>query len=151
MPTLKDLTLQHSQRLSEIYRTRDVRLAEAQASRDTLLRGLREAARAFQKYDDELAVAREKQLQTEAKAEAARASALLLQAEVERPPAGAPGAGSRTPRSIGASTRSSSASRRARSQRTARSPRSPGCPGMRAWSGRRCALPRRMPTCPGSG
>lgn len=78
MPTLKDLTLQHSRRLSEIYRTRDVRLAEAQASRDTLLRGLRETAKAFQRYDDELATAREKQLQTEAKAEAARASALLL-------------------------------------------------------------------------
>ena len=78
MPTLKDLTLAHSQRLSELYRTRDVRLAEAQASRDLLLRALPQAAKAFQKYDDEVAGAREKQLATEAKAEAARTSALLV-------------------------------------------------------------------------
>lgn len=78
MPTLKDLTLAHSQRLSEIYRTRDVRLAEAQATRDTELRALPQAAKAFQKYDDEVAGAREKQLATEAKAEAARTSALLV-------------------------------------------------------------------------
>ena len=78
MATLKDVTLAHSQRLSDIYRTRDVRLAEAQASRDLLLRALPEAAKAFQKYDDELAAAREKRLAVEAKAEAARTSALLV-------------------------------------------------------------------------
>lgn len=78
MPTLQELTLAHSQRLSEIYRTRDVRLAEAQASRDLQLRALPAAARAYQKYDDELAVAREKQLATEAKAEAARTSMLMI-------------------------------------------------------------------------
>jgi hypothetical protein len=82
MPTLQDLTLAHSQRLSEIYRTRDVQLAEAQASRDLQLRALPAAARAYQKYDDELAVAREKQLATEAKAEAARTSTLMT--EVDR-------------------------------------------------------------------
>lgn len=77
MPTLQELTLAHSQRLSEVYRTRDVRLAEAQASRDLQLRVLPGAAKAFQKYDDELAGAREKQLATEAKAEVARAASLM--------------------------------------------------------------------------
>jgi hypothetical protein len=78
MATLKDLTLAHSQRLSDIYRTRDVRLAEAQTSRDLLLRALPEAARAFREYDDELAGVREQQLATDAKAEAVRTSALLV-------------------------------------------------------------------------
>jgi hypothetical protein len=82
MSTLQELTLAHSQRLSEIYRTREVRLAEAQASRDLQLRALPAAARAYQKYDDELAVAREKQLATEAKAEAARTSTLMT--EIDR-------------------------------------------------------------------
>jgi hypothetical protein len=82
MPTLQELTLAHSQRLSALYRTRDVRLAEAQASRDLQLRALPAAVRPYQKYDDELAVAREKQLATEAKAEAARTSTLTI--EVDR-------------------------------------------------------------------
>lgn len=76
MPTLQELTLAHSQRLSEVYRTRDARMTEAQAARDLELRALPGAARAYQKYDDELAAAREKQLATDAKAEAARAAAL---------------------------------------------------------------------------
>ena len=78
MPTLQEITLAHSQRLSELYRTRNVRLAEAQALRDVQLRALPAATRAYQKYDDELSVAREKQLATEAKAEAARSAALLI-------------------------------------------------------------------------
>lgn len=77
MPTLQELTLAHSKRLSAIYRTRDVRLAEAQSLRDVQLRALPAATRAYQKYDDELLVAREKQLATEAKAEAVRSAALL--------------------------------------------------------------------------
>jgi hypothetical protein len=77
MPTLQEITLAHSHRLSELYRTRDVRLAEAQSLRDVQLRALPAAIRAYQKYDDELSVAREKQLATEAKAEAARSAALL--------------------------------------------------------------------------
>ena len=40
MPTLQEITLAHSQRLSEIYRTRDIRLAEAQSLRDVQLRAL---------------------------------------------------------------------------------------------------------------
>jgi hypothetical protein len=78
MPTLQEVTLAHSQRLSELYRTRDVRIAEAQSLRDVQLRALPAAARAYQKYDDELSVAREKQLATDAKAEAARTAALLI-------------------------------------------------------------------------
>lgn len=78
MGTLQELTLDHSRRLSELYRTRDVRLAEAQATRDLQLRALPAAAKAFQKYDDELASAREKLLATQGKAEAARASSLLV-------------------------------------------------------------------------
>jgi hypothetical protein len=78
MPTLQDVTLAHSQRLSELSRTRDVRLAEAQSLRDLELRALPAAARIYQKYDDDLSVAREKQVATEARAEAARTSALLI-------------------------------------------------------------------------
>ncbi|HWI20345.1 MAG TPA: hypothetical protein VNT81_21470 [Vicinamibacterales bacterium] len=78
MPTLQDITLAHSQRLSEIYRTRDIRIAEVQSLRDIQLRDLPAAAKVYQKYDDDLSVAREKQLATEAKAEAARSAALIV-------------------------------------------------------------------------
>lgn len=78
MPTLQEITLAHSRRLSELYRTRDVRLAEVQTLRDAQLRALPAASRAYREYDDELSVAREKQLATEAKAEAARSAALLI-------------------------------------------------------------------------
>ncbi len=81
MPTLQDLTLSHSQRLSEVYRTRDARLAEAQAARDLQLQALPEAARFYQKHDAELASAREKQLAVDAKAEAARTAALIAAAD----------------------------------------------------------------------
>jgi hypothetical protein len=78
MPTLQEITLAHSQRLSDIYRTRDVGLAQAQSLRDVQLRAVPAALKAFEKYDDELSVAREKQIATEAKAEAARSAALLI-------------------------------------------------------------------------
>jgi hypothetical protein len=78
MATLQDVTLTHSHRLSEIYRTRDIRIAQAQSLRDLQLRALPAAARAFETYDDELSVAREKQLATDGKAEAARSAALLV-------------------------------------------------------------------------
>lgn len=78
MPTLQDITLAHSRRLSAIARTRDVRIAEVQSIRDLQLRDLPAAAKLYQKYDDELSVAREKQLAIEAKAEAARSAALLI-------------------------------------------------------------------------
>jgi hypothetical protein len=78
MPTLQEITLAHSQRLSELYRTRDVRIAEAQSLRDLQLRDAPAAANVYRKHDDELSVAREKQLATESKAEAARSAALLI-------------------------------------------------------------------------
>jgi hypothetical protein len=83
-PTLGDLTLAHSQRLSEIFRARDARLAEAQADRDRQLRALPGAAKAYQKYDDELASAREKQLAAEARAEVSRTSAVIAAADLRR-------------------------------------------------------------------
>ena len=76
MPTLQELTLEHSRRLSAIYRDRDVRATEAQTTRDLQLRALPRLAKAFERYDEELASAREKQLAADAKAEAARAAAL---------------------------------------------------------------------------
>ena len=77
MPTLQEVTLAHSVRLSEIYRTRDIRLAEAQSLRDLQLRAIPAAAKLYAKYDDELSQAKEKQLATESKAEAARSAALM--------------------------------------------------------------------------
>lgn len=77
MPTLQELTLAHSQRLSELYRTRDAALVDAQATRDDELRALEAAARIFEKYDGDLTDAREKQLAADAKAEAARTAALM--------------------------------------------------------------------------
>lgn len=77
MPTLQEVTLAHSQRLSAIYQTRDVRLAEAQSLRDLHLRAVASAAPVYAKYDEEILTAREKQVATEAKAEAARTAALL--------------------------------------------------------------------------
>ena len=77
MPTLQEITLAHSQRLSEIYRARDMRIAQAQSLRDAQLRGVPGAAKVYDKYDDELSAAREKHLATENKAEAARNATLL--------------------------------------------------------------------------
>src|ERR1043165_5476510 len=77
MATLNEITLAHSHRLSDIARTRDGRIAEAQAWRDMQLRSLPAAAKAYQKYDDELAEARGKQIVSDDKAEAARSIALL--------------------------------------------------------------------------
>ena len=77
MPTLQAVTLAHSQRLSEIYRTRDVRMAQAQLLRDTELRSLPAAAKIYAQYDNQLLASREKQTATDSKAEAMRHSSLL--------------------------------------------------------------------------
>ena len=77
MPTLQDVTREHSRRLSDIHRLRDHDVAEAVAARDAHLRALPAAARAYAKYDADLADAREKQGQLVGKAEAARTSALI--------------------------------------------------------------------------
>ena len=76
MPTLQELTLGHSQRLSEVYRTRDERLSEALADRDGRLQELPGAAKHLQKYRDQIADARGKQIASDARAGAMRASAL---------------------------------------------------------------------------
>lgn len=76
MPTLQEITLAHSHRLSEIYRARDVRLAQAQSLRDVHLRAIAGAAKIYANYDAELSASREKQIATETKAEAARGAAL---------------------------------------------------------------------------
>jgi hypothetical protein len=77
MPTLQEVTLAHSRRLSDIARTREIRIAQAHAARDTSLRDLPATVKAYQKYDDELAAARSKHVVADAKAEAARHLALL--------------------------------------------------------------------------
>ncbi|HEX7282001.1 MAG TPA: hypothetical protein VF239_08100 [Vicinamibacterales bacterium] len=77
MPSLQELTLAHSKRLSEVYRTRDIQLADAQATRDQQLRAVPAAAKLYQKYDDQLADTREKQLAIDGRAEAARSAALM--------------------------------------------------------------------------
>ena len=77
MPTLQQITLTHSQALSEIHQRRDMRIAEAHAVRDTQLRGLTAAAKAYQRYDEELTSAREKLIISDAKAGVARHFALL--------------------------------------------------------------------------
>lgn len=76
MPTLQELTLAHSQRLSEVYRTRDERLAKAEAERDAKLQELSGAAKHLEKYRDALADARAKQLTSDARSGVLRASAL---------------------------------------------------------------------------
>jgi hypothetical protein len=76
MPTLQELTLAHSRRLSEVYRGRDERLVEAHAERDSGLQKLPGAAKHLQKYRDELAEARARQLAGDARAGAMRTADL---------------------------------------------------------------------------
>lgn len=76
MPNLQVLTLGHSQRLSAIHHQRDEQLANAHADRDQRLQSLPGTARVLQKYREELADARGKQLASDARAGAMRASAL---------------------------------------------------------------------------
>ena len=76
MPTLQELTLEHSRRLSEVYRTRDVKLAEAFAARDARLQQLPGAAKLLQKYREDLTEARNRQVAADARAGALRAAAL---------------------------------------------------------------------------
>ena len=76
MPTLQELTLAHSQRLSALYRVRDEKLAEAYAERDAQLHQLAGAAKYLQKFREELADARGKQVASDARAGVMRSSAL---------------------------------------------------------------------------
>lgn len=76
MPTLQDITLEHSRRLSEIQKARELEGADAVLRRDVHLRSLTSAARAYAQFDDEVASARDKRSATEQKAAAARVAVL---------------------------------------------------------------------------
>src|SRR5690349_14272913 len=76
MATLADITQGHSKRISRITQLRDARLQEAAAARDRELRALPAALKLYDTFDAQLADARNRQLTTDAKAQAARAGAL---------------------------------------------------------------------------
>ena len=76
MPTLQVVTLQHSRRLSEIHKAREIEGAEAVLRRDVHLRSLASAAKAYTQFDADVAAAREKRTATEQKAAAARVAVL---------------------------------------------------------------------------
>ncbi|MDO8677963.1 MAG: hypothetical protein Q7R30_05285 [Acidobacteriota bacterium] len=76
MPTLQDVTLAHSRRLSNIYKARAVQAADAVLSRDLQLRALKSTTKAYAQFDEDTASAREKRAATEQKAAAGRAAAL---------------------------------------------------------------------------
>ena len=76
MPTLQDVTLEHSRRLSEIHKARQLDGTDAVLRRDVHLRSLASAAKAYAQFDDEVASAREKRTATEQKAAAARVAVL---------------------------------------------------------------------------
>ena len=76
MPTLQEVTLEHSRRLSEIHKARELEGADAVLRRDVHLRSLASAAKAYAQFDDDVASAREKRTATEQKAAAARVAVL---------------------------------------------------------------------------
>ena len=76
MPTLQDVTLAHSRRLSEIHKAREAQAAEAVLQRDVELRALPSTSKAYAQFDEDMASAREKRAATEQKAAAARVAAL---------------------------------------------------------------------------
>ena len=76
MPTLQDVTLAHSRRLSQIHKAREHESADAVLRRDVHLRSLPSAAKAYDRFDDEVASARDKRTATEQKAAAARVAVL---------------------------------------------------------------------------
>lgn len=76
MPTLQDVTLEHSRRLSQIHKARELEGADAVLRRDVHLRSLASAAKAYARFDDDVASARDKRTATEQKAAAARVAVL---------------------------------------------------------------------------
>ena len=76
MATLSDITEGHSKRISRMTQLRDARLQDAAATRDHVLRALPAARKLYDSFDAQLADARSRQLTTDAKAAAARASTL---------------------------------------------------------------------------
>ncbi len=76
MPTLQDVTLAHSRRLSQIHKARELEAADAVLRRDVHLRSLASAAKAYGTFDEDVASARDKRTATEQKAAAARVAVL---------------------------------------------------------------------------
>lgn len=76
MPTLQDVTVEHSRRLSELHKARALEGADAVLRRDVHLRSLASAAKAYAQFDNDVALAREKRAATEQKAAAARVAVL---------------------------------------------------------------------------
>lgn len=76
MPTLQDVTLAHSRRLSQIHKAREIEGADAVLRRDVHLRSLASAAKAYARFDDDVGSARDKRTATEQKAAAARVAVL---------------------------------------------------------------------------
>jgi hypothetical protein len=76
MPTLGEITLAHSKRISRISQDRDARLRAATDARDRDLRALANAAPLYDAFDREIEEARGKQAATDAKAESAREASL---------------------------------------------------------------------------
>lgn len=75
MPTLTDVTEQHSKRISGITHRRDARLRDAVDARDRILRSIAACGRFYQAFDDGVASALAKRRATDARAEAARSAA----------------------------------------------------------------------------
>jgi multidrug efflux pump subunit AcrA (membrane-fusion protein) len=76
MPGMNEITEGHSKRISRITQIRDTRLRDAVDQRDRDLRALPAAAHLYEAFDAQVGDARDKQMTTDAKAEAARAAAL---------------------------------------------------------------------------
>ena len=77
MKTLSQITEGHSKRISHITQRRDARLREALDARDRDLRALPKAKPLFEAFDAQIAETRDRQTATDAKAEAARAGAIV--------------------------------------------------------------------------
>ena len=81
MATLSEVTLAHSQRISAITKTREEGFRRVNAERDNLTRAMPAATSLYETFDEQIADARSRQVATDEKAEASRASALQSAAD----------------------------------------------------------------------
>src|SRR6187455_2559490 len=81
MATLSEITLAHSQRINAITKTREEGFRRVNAERDSQTRAMPAAAKIFEKFDEQIADARGRQVAVDEKAEASRASTLQSAAE----------------------------------------------------------------------
>ena len=81
MATLSEITLAHSQRINAITKTREEGFRRVNAERDSQTRAMPAAAKLFEKFDEQIADARGRQVAVDEKAEASRASTLQSAAE----------------------------------------------------------------------